>query len=190
MTLLIAGLIVFLGIHTLTTLRETRQAAINRLGEGGYKMLYSAIALAGLVMIIYGFGQYRASGYIQVWEPPRGLRHLTMLLMWLSFIMLVAAYVPPGKIKATLKHPMLVAVKTWALAHLLVNGDLGSLILFGSLLAWAVYDRISVKRRTAGEPLQTVNGIQMGDGLAISIGTVLFGIMLVAHSRLIGVSVF
>ena len=190
MAILIAGLIVFLGIHTFTTLREKRQAAINKLGEGGYKIMFSVISLIGLALIVYGFGQYRASGYTQIWDPPRFLRHLVMLLMWMSFIMLVAAYTPIGKIKTTLKHPMLVAVKTWALAHLLVNGDLGSIILFTAFLAWAVYDRISVKRRTAGEPVQTVNGIQMGDGLAIAIGTVAFGAMIWAHPKLIGVSIF
>lgn len=189
MTLLIAGLIVFLGIHTFTTMREARQGAINKLGEGGYKALYSLIAFIGLALIVYGYSVYRASGYIPVWEPPRGLRHLTMLLVWLSFICVVAAYTPPGKIKAVLKHPMLVGVKTWALAHLLVNGDLGSIILFTALLAWAVYDRISVKRR-GGPPPPTVTGIQMGDGLAIAIGTIAFFAMIWLHPKLIGVPIF
>ena len=126
-------------------------ALIGRLGEGGYKGLYAVVSIVGFVLIAYGFATYRAGGYIQVWDPPTGLRHVALLLMWPAFIALVAAY-SPGAIKRRLKHPMLVAVKIWALAHLLANGDLGSIILFGAFLAWAVYDRIAVKKLSWSSP--------------------------------------
>ena len=147
MTLLVLGLILFIGIHAVTILRTQRAALIGRLGEGGYKGLYSLVSFAGLILIVWGYVSYRAGGYIPVWEPPRWTRHLALTLMLPVFPLLIGAYVP-GRIKAVLKHPMLVAIKLWALAHLLANGDLGSVLLFGSLLAWAVAARISLKRRS------------------------------------------
>jgi uncharacterized membrane protein len=146
MPLLITGLVLFIGMHVVTMMRDARASLIARFGEGGYKGLYSLVSFAGLAAIVWGYAQYRAGGYIAVWEPPRWTRHLAWTLMLPVFPLLIAAYAP-GRIKATLKHPMLVAVKLWALAHLLANGDLGSMLLFGSVLAWAVADRISVKRR-------------------------------------------
>ncbi len=187
MIILIAGLVIFLGVHTFTTLREPRAALIGRIGEGAYKGLYSLVSAAGLVLIVWGFGRYRGDGYIPVWDPPFGLRHLTLLLMWFSFVALVAANAPAGWIKGVLRHPMLVGVKIWALAHLLANGDLGSLILFGSLLAWAVYDRIAVKRRgDAGAPR---SGFTSGDAIAIVGGTLAYGAMFWLHPWLIGVPI-
>lgn len=187
MAMLIAGLVLFLGIHTLTTLREPRAALIGRIGEGPYKGLFSLVAAAGLVLIVWGFGRYRADGYIPVWDPPFALRHLTLTLMWFSFVALAAAGAPAGKIKGMLHHPMLVGVKIWALAHLLANGDLGSLILFGSFLAWAVYDRIAVKRR--GDPGAPRSGFTAGDAIALVVGTVAYGAMFWLHPRLIGVPI-
>jgi len=187
MTMLVAGLVLFLGIHTLTTLREARAALIGGIGEGPYKGLYSLVAAAGLVLIVWGFGRYRDSGYVPVWDPPLGLRHLTLLLMWFSFVALAAAYAPAGRIKAMLRHPMLVGIKIWALAHLLANGDLGSLILFGSFLAWAVYDRIAVKRR--GDPGAPRSGFTSGDAIAVVVGTVAYLAMFWLHPWLIGVPV-
>ena len=125
MALLVAGLVLFLGIHILTSMRATRAAAIGRLGEGGYKGLYSLVAAAGLVLIVVGFGKYRSAGYIQVWDPPSSLRHVALVLLWFAFVALTATYAPLSRIKSLLRHPMLVAVKAWALSHLLVNGDLG-----------------------------------------------------------------
>jgi uncharacterized membrane protein len=187
MTMLIAGLVLFLGIHTLTTLREPRAMLIGRIGEGPYKGLYSLAAAAGLVLIVWGFGRYRDSGYITVWDPPFGLRHVTLPLMWFSFVAIAAAYAPAGRIKGMLHHPMLVGIKIWALAHLLANGDLGSLILFGSFLAWAVYDRIAVKRR--GDPGAARSGFTAGDAIAVVLGSVAYGAMFWLHPRLIGVPI-
>lgn len=188
MSLLILGLILFLGAHSFTTLRQPRAALIGRLGEGGYKGLYGVVSIVGFVLIAYGFATYRAGGYIQVWDPPTGLRHLTLLLMWPAFIALVAAY-SPGAIKRRLKHPMLVAVKIWALAHLLANGDLGSIVLFGSFLAWAVYDRIAVKKRELVEPRPLEPGSTRGDIIAVVVGTLLYVAMMFLHPILIGVKV-
>ena len=188
MAILILGLVLFLGIHTLTTMRTTRAAVIGRLGEGPYKGLYSLISAVGLVLIVWGFGRYRSAGYIQVWNPPFAIFHpVALVLLWFAFVALASAYAPPSKIKAALRHPMLVAVKTWALSHLLVNGDLGSMLLFGALLAWAVYDRIAAKRRgDAGAP--PVASFGRNDAIVIAIGTVAYFIVLWLHESLIGVA--
>jgi len=187
MSILLLGLALFLGVHVLTTLRATRAAMIGRLGEGGYKGLYSLVAAAGLILIFIGFGRYRSAGYIQVWNPPFSLFHpIALLLLWFAFVALTATYAPPSRIKSLLRHPMLVAVKAWAVSHLLVNGDLGSMLLFGSLLAWAIYDRIAVKRRgDAGAPLV---GWSINDLLVVGLGTAPYVAMFWLHDSLIGVT--
>ena len=188
MAILIAGLVLFLGGHTLTTLRGPRAALIARLGEGPYKGLYSLVATAGLALIVWGFARYRDEGYLQIWNPPAALRPVTFVLMWLAFVALAAAYAPAGRIKATLRHPMLVAVKAWALAHLLVNGDLGALVLFGAVLVWAGYDRIAVKRR--GDPgAAPVKGVTAGDAIALVVGTIAFAGMFWLHPRVLGIAI-
>src|SRR5918911_4140516 len=146
MAILVLGLAIFLGTHAFTMARAPRAALIGRLGEGPYKGVYALLSLLGIVLIAVGFGRYRAGGYIDLWDPPVWTRHLALLLMWPAWVMVVAAYFP-GRIKRALKHPMLAGVKIWALAHLLANGDLGSILLFGSILVWAVLARISAKRR-------------------------------------------
>jgi uncharacterized membrane protein len=185
--MLIAGLVLFLGIHTLTTLREPRAAMIGRLGEGSYKGLYSLAAAVGLVLIVWGFGRYRGTGYVQIWDPPSWLHPVALVLMWASFVALVAANAPAGMIKGLLRHPMLVGVKAWALAHLLVNGDLGSLILFGAFLAWAVYDRIAVKKR--GDAGAVRSGFTAGDAVALGVGSAAYVAMFWLHPWLIGVPI-
>jgi uncharacterized membrane protein len=188
MSILIAGLVVFLGAHTLTTLRGTRAALVGRLGEGAYKGLYSLVSAIGLVLIVWGFGRYREHDYVQIWSPPIALHPIAFVLMWFAFVALVATYAPAGRIKGLLRHPMLVAIKTWALAHLIVNGDLGALLLFGAFLAWAVYDRIAVKRRgDVGAP--TVHHLTLGDGVAIVVGSIAYVAMLHLHPLLIGVNI-
>ena len=187
--ILIIGLVLFLGIHTLTTLRAARAAAIARLGEGGYKILYLVVSLAGIALIVWGFGVYRTTGWIDVWYPPKAMRHLALALMLPAVIMVVASYIR-GRIYTTLKHPMLAGVKLWAFAHLLANGDLGSIILFGSVLAWAVYDRISLKRRAdAGAPPIPVGG-PLNDVIAVIVGLVVYLALVFAfHPLVIGVPV-
>jgi uncharacterized membrane protein len=192
MTLLILGLVIFLGTHVFTLAREPRAALVGRLGEGPYKGLYSLLALAGIVLIAVGFGRYRANAWVDVWSPPVFTRHLALLLVWLAFVALASAYLP-GRIKGALKHPMLAGVKIWALAHLLANGDLGSILLFGSILAWAVAARISVKRRdeTKDHGGEAARPSARNDVLAVVIGTAAFLIFAIwLHPLLIGVSVW
>jgi uncharacterized membrane protein len=188
MNILILGLVLFLGVHIFTTLRGPRAALIGRIGDGPYKGLYSLVAAAGLVLIVWGFGRYRDAGYIQIWNPPFAIFHpIALVLLWFALVALAATYAPPSRIKSLLRHPMLVAVKLWALSHLLVNGDLGSLLLFGGLLAWAIYDRIAVKRR--GDPgAPTVAAFGRNDAIVIVIGTVAYIAVLWLHDVVIGVA--
>jgi uncharacterized membrane protein len=146
MLILILGLVLFLGMHAFSMARAKRAQVIGEVGESRYKLVYTGVSVLGLVLIAYGFHLYRESGYIAVWNPPVFTRHLSLVLTLLAFIVLASAYLP-GHIRAKAKHPMLLAVKIWATAHLLANGDLGSILLFGGFLAWAVVARISAKRR-------------------------------------------
>ena len=188
MLTLVVGIVVFLGVHTLATRRETRAALIDRFGEGPYKGLFSLAALVGFVLIAWGFSRYRSNDWIQVWTPPIWARHITISLMWFTFVALACMNPAPGRIRGWLRHPMLVAIKIWALAHLIANGDLGGMLLFGSFLAWAVYDRIAVKRRgDLGAP--RVASFTSADGVALVAGTLGFVAMIFLHPYLIGVSV-
>ena len=186
MSFLLSGLILFLGGHAFTSLRAAREKVIRIKGGSFYRLAYSMAAFTGLALIAHGFGVYRAGGYIQIWNPPRGLMHLNLVLMWLAFVLLAAAYLP-GYIKAKAKHPMLAAVKLWALGHLLANGDLGSILLFGGFLAWAVFARISLKRREAAEPPKAFEPKPVYDIAAVVIGTAAYAAMFWLHARLIGV---
>jgi uncharacterized membrane protein len=186
---MIVGLVLFLGAHSFTTRRDLRARLIASTGEGSYKMLYSLASLAGLVLIVWGFAHYRATGWIDVWSPPRALKHLNLALMLPAVIFVVAAYIR-GTIYVKLKHPMLAGVKLWAFGHLLANGDLGGIILFGSFLGWAVYDRISLKRRSdPGSPPIPVGGIT-NDLIAVAVGFVAYlALAFVFHPVVIGVPV-
>ena len=195
LTIMILGLVLFLGTHALTTRRAARASLISSIGEGGYKIAYSLVSVAGIALIAYGFSRYRAAGYVDVWEGSvspgvlRGLKHVTVALMLPASILLVAAYLR-GRIYTAVKHPMLSAVKLWAAGHLLANGDLGSIILFGSFLGWAVFDRISLKSRSdAGAPPIPVGGVG-NDVLAVIIGVIVYvALALAFHPVIIGVPV-
>ena len=186
---MILGLVLFLGAHTLTTQRELRGRLVASIGEGPYKIAYALVSVAGLALIVWGFAHYRATDWIQVWTPPKALKHLNALLMLPAVILVAAAYIR-GRIYATLKHPMLAGVKLWAVGHLLANGDLGGIILFGSFLAWAVFDRISLKRRTdVGGPPIPVGGIG-NDLIAVAVGVAAYLALAFAfHPVVIGVPV-
>lgn len=182
---LIAGLVVFLGIHsTRMVAPDFRARMIARFGENGWKGIYSLVALAGLVLLVWGYGQARMTAPV-VYEPPEWMKHLTMALMPFSLIALAASQLPAGYIKRALKHPMLVAVKIWAFAHLLANGDLASIVLFVAVLAWAVWNRISVKRRGPVE-FGAVSAVY--DVVAVAIGIALTVWLVVQlHGWLFGV---
>jgi uncharacterized membrane protein len=186
---MILGLVLFFAPHIFTTRRKARAQAVARLGEGTYKILYSLVSLAGLALIVWGFAHYRATGWIDVWYPPKAMKHITVALMLPAVILVAASYIR-GRIYVTLKHPMLAGVKLWAAAHLLANGDLGSIILFGSFLGWAVYDRISLKRRTdPGAPPIPVGGVT-NDLIAVAVGVVAYLALAFAfHPVVIGVPV-
>jgi uncharacterized membrane protein len=184
MTLLIIGIIVFLGIHLLPTFPHVRGGLIERLGENGYKILFAVLSIAGFALLVWGFAE---APVIQVWSPPAWTRWVAIVLMLPAFIFLVAAYVP-GQIKARVKHPFLIAIKTWALAHLIANGDLASIILFGSFLAYAVYDRIALKGRKPTELIGTAaQGGSRNDLIAVVFGVLFYVVFLVwLHPLLIG----
>ncbi len=188
MLILILGIALFVGVHVFSTLRGPRAALVEKYGVNGYKTAYSAVAGIGLALIVWGFSRYRAEGLIPVWAPPHWTRHLAMPLVWVAFVALASRRAPPSRIRGWLRHPTLVALKSWALGHLLVNGDLGGMLLFGSLLGFGVYDRIAVKRRgDLGAPrLETFT---KGDAIALGVGTALYALILVLHPYLFGVPV-
>ena len=190
LAVLVAGLAIFIGAHVFVTTRAQRAAVIARIGEGPYKGLIALLSLIGVILIGYGFGQYRATGWVDIWHPPHWTYFITQFLMWPASIFVVAAYIR-GNIWRTLKHPMLVGVKTWAVAHLISNGDLGSILLFGSFLAWAGYDRMTLKHRVdAGAPPIPSGGYR-NDIIAIVVGTVLYLLLgLVFHPLVVGRAVF
>jgi uncharacterized membrane protein len=184
MTLLIVGIVVFLGLHLVPTVPGVREKLVSRLGENGYKALFSLLSVAAFVLLVYGFAK---APVIQVWSPPAWTRWVAIVLMLPAFIFLVAAYLP-GRIKARLKHPFLIAIKTWALAHLIANGDLASIVLFGSFLAYAAYDRVTLKRRQErGLVTVPAEGPPRNDVIAVLLGTALYVAFLIwLHPFLIG----
>lgn len=187
MLILLTGLILFLGGHLMTRARGVRGGLIAKLGEGGYKIAYSAVSALGLVLIVIG---WKYAPFVAVWTPPGWTRHIPVTLMWPAFVLLVSTYLP-GNIRAKLKHPMLAAVKLWAFGHLLANGDLKSILLFGSFLAWAVIARIGLKRQERREGRTPQPGAARSDVLALVIGTALYGLFgAVLHPLLIGVAAF
>lgn len=147
MTLLIVGLLLFLGVHSVRIVAEDfRSAQIARLGQNGWKSLYSLASIAGFALIVWGFGVARQQPVV-LWPTPTWLRHLASLLTLVSFVLVAAAYVPANGIKARLRHPMVLGVKAWALAHLIANNTLAEMLLFGSFLFWAVFSYRAAKAR-------------------------------------------
>ncbi|MDR9426147.1 MAG: NnrU family protein [Marinobacter sp.] len=187
MTTLIAGLILFLGVHSLSIVNEPLRDRLNAaMGVWVFKGLYSLVALAGLLLIIWGYEAARMDPTV-IYTSPAWLSHVAMLLLVPVFPLLLATYFP-GRIKAKLGHPMLVAVKLWAVAHLLVNGMLQDLLLFGAFLAWAVVDRISMKRRSQ-RPIPTLPASKANDAIAVVGGLALYVVFVLwAHQWLFGVA--
>ncbi|WP_332751285.1 NnrU family protein [Hydrogenophaga sp.] len=193
MLLLILGLVLFLGVHSVSIVSpDGRHRLVKQLGEGPWKGLYSLVSLAGFVLIVVGYGAAREATVL-LYTSPNGFRHLAAVLMLPVFVLLLAAYLP-GRIQRAAKHPMLLAVKLWALAHLLANGTLADVLLFGGFLVWAVIDRISVKKRAAAgllRPGPVLPGSKANDAIALVGGLAIYGLFVVwAHAWLIGVRPF
>lgn len=191
MTYLIVGLSLFLGSHLTRVVDDGwRTSTRDRIGPGAWKAIYSVIALTGFVLIVYGYGLSRQAP-IELWSPPTWTRHLASLLMLPAFILLAAAYVPGTRIKQRIGHPMTMSVKVWALAHLLSNGRLADVFLFGSFLAWAVLVYIAARKRdrAAGVTYPAV-GVSR-DLIAVVIGVVMTAVFAKwLHVWLIGVAPF
>ena len=188
MNFLVAGLLLFLGIHSVSIVApRARDRWARSMGPNLWRAVYSTVAVVGFVLLVRGYAAARAEPVV-LYVPPGWGRHVTMLLMLPVFVMLFAAYLP-GRIKSALKHPMLVAVKLWATAHLLANGMLADVLLFGGFLAWAVVDRISLKRRPA-RPVPGAAPSRWNDLFAVLLGLAAYvAFVLWLHPKLIGVPV-
>jgi len=190
MTLLLLGLALFIGVHSVRIVADDwRARVIAARGPGAWKAGYSLLAVAGFVLICVGFGQARASGANPVlWVPPTGLRHAAALLTLLAFILLAAAKVPGNGIRARVGHPQVLGVKLWAGAHLLANGGLAQVLLFGSLLAWAVLDFRASRQRDRAEGVVRAPGRAGATVLTVGAGTAAWATFAFwAHGVLIGV---
>jgi uncharacterized membrane protein len=184
---LILGLVLFLGIHSVSIVAPAwRDAQAARMGERGWKGLYSVVSIVAFVVLVVGYGIARQSTPV-LYAPPRWMHHLTLLLMVPVFPLIVSAYIP-GRIKAALRHPFLISVMLWAVAHLLANGSLADLMLFGGFLAWAVADRFSVARRPV-RPLPGAPSRPANDVIAVVIGLLVYAFFVArGHAWMVGVS--
>jgi uncharacterized membrane protein len=191
MTTLVAGLILFLGVHSVRIFAEPwRVRTIARIGEKPWKAVYSLISIAGFVLLVWGYGLARQQGVV-LFEPPVFMRHLTSLLMLVSFVLLAAAKVPGNHIKARLGHPMIIGVKVWAFAHLLANGRLSDVVLFGAFLAWAVADFIAARKRDRAAGTVYPPGDELRTVLTVVAGVVAWAVFVAGlHLWLIGVAPF
>jgi uncharacterized membrane protein len=187
MTYLVTGLLLFLGVHSIAIVAPAwRDAQVARLGDAAWKAFYALASVIGFVMLVHGYGIARADPTI-LYTPPAWMRHVAALLMLPVFPLLLAAYLP-GRIRTAVKHPMLTATKAWALAHLLVNGSLADVLLFGGFLAWAVADRIAVGKRAVPRRIPGPPPGRFNDAIAIAGGLALYVVFVAwAHQRFIGV---
>lgn len=191
MIMLVLGVLLFLGVHSVRIFADGwRATQIEKLGGGAWKGIVAGISLLGLVLIVWGYGAARMDP-VWLWSSPTWTRHLAALLTVPAFVLLVAAYFPGSNIRAKLGHPMLLAVKIWAFAHLIANGTLADLILFGSFLVWAIANFAVSRRRDRLTGVQRTGGRVMADVQVVVLGIIswaLFAMFL--HKALIGVSPF
>ena len=189
MLVLILGLVIFLGSHSVRIADDgLRGRMIARLGEGRWKGIYSAVSLIGLILIVWGYGLSRLDPIV-LWDPPVWTKHVAVVLMLVAFVLLAAFLVPAGRIKARLGHPMILSVKVWALAHLLANGTLADLVLVGSLLIWAIADFAASRRRDRTQGTVRIAGPARNDALAAGVGVVIWAAFVWRlHEWLIGVN--
>jgi uncharacterized membrane protein len=189
---LLIGLGLFLGIHSLQSLApQVRQNSMARWGPLGFKAVYAAVAVLGLYLLVQGYSQARLDPVV-LWTPPRGMQHATILLMWVAMVLLVATYVPGNQIKAKLRHPMTLSVKVWALGHLLSNGNLADVLLFGGFLVWSVLVFRAARKRDRQNLHSAPDGKLLGTLLAVVVGTGVWAAFLMGglHVWLVGVMPF
>jgi uncharacterized membrane protein len=191
MAILMIGLVVFLGIHSVRMVAEGwRAAQIARLGENTWKLGYSVLSVLGLGLVIWGFGLARQSPLV-LWHPPVGMRHAAALLTLIAFIFAAAAYVPRNHIKARFHHPMVLGVKAWAVGHLMANGTVADVLLFGGFLAWSVASYIAARRRDRRDGAAYAAGTAAGTGIVVVVGMVAWAVFAFwLHGVLIGVKPF
>ena len=191
MIYLILGLIIFLGAHSVRIFAEDwRTRAIARVGQNPWKGVYSLISIAGFVLLVWGYGQARQAGGV-LYDPPLFMRHITSLLTLISFVLLAAAKVPGNHIKAAVGHPMVAGVKLWAFAHLLSNGSLADIILFGAFLVWAIVDFIVARKRDRSAGTRYPAGSGARTAMTVVAGAVAWAVFAFwAHLWLIGVAPF
>jgi len=191
MTLLLLGLVLFLGMHSVRIFADPwRSAMLARLGEMGWKGVAAVVSLVGFVLIIWGFGLARQQPVL-LWAPPVAMRHLASLLTLVAFVLLAAAYVPRNGIKARLHHPMVLGVKVWALAHLLANGSLAHVVLFGSFLVWAVLSFRAARARDRAAGTVYPPGSAGATVATVVVGVLAWaGFAFWAHAAWIGVRPF
>ncbi len=192
MVILVIGLVLFLGLHSIRIFAEPfRVSLLEKMGEGGYKGMYTVVSLLGFGLIIWGYGQTRLNP-VDLWFPPPIMRSLAIWLTLIAFILISAAYVPGNRIKIRVGHPMVAGVKVWAFAHLLANGRLGDVVLFGAFLLWSILDFQSARRRdrAAGVVYGPAKGV-FADAITAVVGIVIWAVFaLVLHTWLIGVRPF
>jgi uncharacterized membrane protein len=191
MAILILGLVLFLGMHSTRIVADGwRTAAIARIGGLPWKAVYALASIAGFVLIVRGFGLARANP-VYLWEAPMAMRHLAGLLMLVAFVLLVATYVPRNSIKAKLHHPMVLSVKVWALAHLLANGNLADVVLFGAFLVWAVFSFRAARKRDRANGTVYPPGTTAGTAVTVVVGIAAWVVFAFwAHGLLFGVRPF
>jgi uncharacterized membrane protein len=191
MAILIIGLVLFLGVHSTRVFAEGwRTATVARIGETPWKGMYALVSIATFALLVWGYGMARQAPVV-VWTPPRGMAHVTALLTLVAFVLFVAAYVPGNQIRAKLHHPMILGVKTWAFAHLLSNGTLADIVLFGAFLAWAVIDYAAARRRDRANGTVYLAGHGSRTAIAVVVGIVAWVVFAFwLHGPLIGVRPF
>ena len=191
MSVLVAGLVVFLGLHSIGVIApKWRAQRVAHMGVGRWKLVFSVLSLVGLAIIVWGYGMARTQSVV-LWTAPPAMRHVTALLSIIAFILVVASHAPRNHLKAALGHPMTAGVGLWAFAHLLVNGTLHDVVLFGAFLAWALATYVTRRRRDRAAGTTYPPGTAKGDAIAIVAGTVagvVFALFL--HGPLIGVRPF
>lgn len=188
MALMILGLVIFLGVHSTRIVADGwRTAMIARMGSLPWKALYALLSIVGFVLIVWGFGLARQQP-VQLWMPPRGMRHLAALLTLIAFVLLAATYVPRNAIKARLHHPMVLSVKVWALAHLLANGNIAHVVLFGSFLVWAALSFRAARARDRAAGTVYPAGTASGTAITVVVGIAVWAwFAFSAHGLLIGI---